>query len=385
MTHRVLLIPGFFAFDEIGDLRYFWNVAETVREAYAARGEDAIVHEVRTLPTASIRHRAAKVLEAACALLEQGDGPLHLVGHSTGGLDARLAIAPTASLPTDRPTEGVLDHVYSVVTVSSPHGGSPLASFFASVAGKPLLRVLTAMAAVILEKGTVPTRAAVKLGDLVRTADDVIGLKGTVLDELYESLLSDLSDERRERIVALLREIGDDTSLVFQLTPDGVDLLDAATGDPDHTRYGCVVTRAPSPSLSNVLAHRHDVYAQALHALYFLLASITRRARSDVTLTEQQRGRLERAFGELPTVDDHDGLVPVLSQLWGDVVAAETADHLDVVGHYGDAERRTTDWLPAETGFDRAAFEALWRRIVDYQLDAAAALTAEDAAIARTG
>lgn len=385
MTHRVLLVPGFFAFEEIGELRYFWNVRQVIQEAYRGRREDAIVHEVTTLPTASIRHRAAKVLDAAAALLSEGDGPLHLVGHSTGGLDARLAIAPTASLPTASSTEGVLDRVYSVVTVSTPHGGSPLASFFASVAGKPLLRVLTATAAVILERGELPTRAAVKLGDLVRTADDLVGLKATALDELYESLLGDLSEERRARIVGLLREIGDDTSLVFQLTPEGVDLLDAATGDPDHTRYGCVVTRAPKPRLKTVLEHKHDVYAQALHALYFLLAAVTSRSRSDVTLDERHIAALEAAYGQLPEVEDHDGLVPVMSQLWGDVVDAVTADHLDIVGHYGDPEQRTTDWLPAATGFDASAFRSVWSKIVDYQLDAAEQLTAQDVATARTG
>ncbi|HJL19565.1 MAG TPA: hypothetical protein RMH99_28135 [Sandaracinaceae bacterium LLY-WYZ-13_1] len=370
MTERVLLIPGFFAFDEIGELRYFLGVREALEEAYAARGRDVRIHEVTTLPTASIRHRAAKVLDAAAALLDEGEGPLHLVGHSTGGLDARLAIAPTARLPSERVHEGVLEHVRSVVSVSTPHGGSPLASFFASAAGKPLLRLLTAMAALMLEKGAIPTGVIVKLGDVWRRLDDLAGLRETALDELYETVLSDLSEERRERIIGLLREIGDDTSLVFQLTPEGVDLLDAATGDPERTAYGCVVTRAPKPTLRTVGHLEHDVYAQWLHGLYVLLSTITARSRSDVTLQPHQRRALEEGLGEVPPDEAHDGMVPVLSQLWGDVIGAVEADHLDVVGHYGDGETRASDWLPSGSGFDREGFEDTWARVADYQIRA---------------
>jgi hypothetical protein len=206
------------------------------------------------------------------------------------------------------------------------------------------------------------------LGDLLRQADDLVGLRGTVLDELYDLLLADLSDDRRARIVALLREIGDDTSLVFQLTPEGVDLLDAATGDPAETAYGCVVTRAPAPSLSGFVARGPNPYAHTLHAVYVLLSAIASRARSEVTLEDDQASLLREAYGEVPGPSDHDGIVPTLSQLWGRLLHAARADHLDVVGHYGDFERRTSDWLPADTGFDRDDFERLWDHIVAFQL-----------------
>src|SRR5262245_3219598 len=96
---NVLLIPGFFGFGRLGDISYFAGVTTFLENALLARGLEAKVVEVVTPPTSSIRQRAARVLEAL-ALVAEAPGDIHLVGHSTGGLDARLAIAQTAALPT---------------------------------------------------------------------------------------------------------------------------------------------------------------------------------------------------------------------------------------------------------------------------------------------
>ncbi|MEC7523873.1 MAG: triacylglycerol lipase [Myxococcota bacterium] len=368
MTHRVLLISGFFGFEAVGELRYFEGVGDALRRAYEAEGEEADVREVRTLPTASIRDRAARVLEALEDLAEAGSGPIHLVGHSTGGLDGRLAIAPSASLNADVGDPAALrERVTSLVTVSTPHGGSPLATFFASAAGQPLLRAITALGALVLDRGTLPVSVVVKLGDMLRNFDDVIGLKGTVLDELYERLLNDLTEERREAIVELLGEISKDAALVFQLTPEGVDLLDAATGDPDEIRYGCVITRSPQPTFSQLRALRHDVYGHATYLIYILLSALASQTRTDITVNDAQAARLRELLGEVPPSSAHDGIVPTLAQAWGEVVAAATADHLDLVGHYGNGEG-SSDWLPSGSGFDTEAFHDVWARVARFQL-----------------
>src|SRR5262245_36168565 len=98
--HHIVLVPGFFGFGSLGQLTYFVGVRESLERAFSAQGLDVDVVEVPTLPTASIRHRAARVLETLARVAASGPGLIHIVGHSTGGLDARLAIAPTASLPT---------------------------------------------------------------------------------------------------------------------------------------------------------------------------------------------------------------------------------------------------------------------------------------------
>src|SRR5450432_3332230 len=137
-AHHVLLVPGFFGFGKFGDLTYFCGVERSLREAFDRLGIPVVVTEVATPPTASIRLRAARVIEAIAAVAAQGSGPIHIVGHSTGGLDARLAIAPTASLPT---SVHFTDYhrVRTLVTVCCPHFGTPVAAFFSSAMGKPLL------------------------------------------------------------------------------------------------------------------------------------------------------------------------------------------------------------------------------------------------------
>ena len=50
---------------------------------------------------------------------------------------------------------------------------------------------------------------------------------------------------------------------------------------------------------------------------------------------------LRHAYGALPTVKANDGLVPTRSQVWGDMVHAAQADHLDVIGHFADTSGTT--------------------------------------------
>src|SRR6185295_5590172 len=96
---HVLLVPGFFGFGSLGEISYFAGIRPLLEQSFERAGLSVEVSEVPTLPTASIRVRAARVREALARIAAADDGPIHIIGHSTGGLDARLAIAPTASLP----------------------------------------------------------------------------------------------------------------------------------------------------------------------------------------------------------------------------------------------------------------------------------------------
>jgi hypothetical protein len=367
--HHVVLVPGFFGFGSLGEISYFAGVREALGRAFARLALDVDVVEVPTLPTASIRHRAARVQETLARIARTESGPLHIVGHSTGGLDARLAIAPTASLPT---TEKFRDHdrLRSLVTVSTPHFGTPVASFFGSAAGYPLLRLVAKLLGSSLKHGHLPLAYGLRIGGLLVRADDALGLRNTIADEFFHAVIADFSPERRAEIIAFLEGISNDQSLVFQLTPAGCDLLNASTADPDTLRYGSVVSHAPAARLSNLRALKHDPYAQSMHALYAVLYRIAGFGKAQ-TLPEpvpEQRRVLERVFGEYPRRSWSDGLVPTLSQVWGEVVHATRADHLDVVGHYGSLRpgSRTSDWLPSCSGFDDAAFEDLWSDVASF-------------------
>jgi hypothetical protein len=367
--HHVILVPGFFGFGSLGELTYFVGVREALERSFQRLSLDVNVVEVPTLPTASIRHRAARVHETLAQVAEAGPGPIHIVGHSTGGLDARLAITPTSSLPT---TKKFMEHdrLRTLVTVSTPHFGTPLASFFSSAAGYPLLRLCSGMVTSVLKNGYLPLGFGLRLGGWLVKADDNLGFRRTVADDFFSSVIADFSPERRAELIAFIEGVSRDQSLVFQLTSAGCDLLNASTADPSTLRYGSVVSRARPPRLSNLLAFKHDPYTQTMHALYaglYRIAGYNPKDRFPEPVPEQ-RVVLERAFGSFPKESWSDGIVPTLSQIWGEVIHATRADHLDVVGHYGSTrpDSPTSDWLPTLSGFDDIAFEALWSDVARF-------------------
>jgi pimeloyl-ACP methyl ester carboxylesterase len=367
--HHVILIPGFFAFTGLGDLQYFEGVEETLLSAFARMELDVDVTEIRTLPTASIRHRAGKVLEAIAEVGNRAAGPIHLIGHSTGGLDARVAANPNAALATDVKFEA-FERVESIVTISTPHHGTPLAALFGSVMGQPLLRLMAASAVVGLKRGKLPLNFLIKLGAMMVKLDDVLGLKATVVDQLYEQLLRDFTDARREDIIKFLECVADDRALIMQLSPDSLDLFNATSADPDELCYGSVLTRARRPHVHGALTHYRDPYAQALYMAFTASWWLTSHAdqRYVPRLDAQQERAILAAYGEVPELDDNDGMVPTLSQVWGEVIHVANADHLDVVGQYGGSSRKGThaDWLPSASGFDDRAFTDLWQAVASF-------------------
>ena len=63
------------------------------------------------------------------------------------------------------------------------------------------------------------------------------------------------------------------------------------------------------------------------------------------------------------TESTSDGVVPTLSQIWGEFRGVVRADHLDVLGHYlrGPFDVRDgADWFGSGAKFDRESFEWLW-------------------------
>ena len=116
--HPVVLAHGLLGFDEIwiagARHDYFRGVPERLRR------EGCTVHRCRVAPTASIAARAADL----AAFVEQLDARrVNVVAHSMGGLDARYAIARL----------GMRRKVASLVTIGTPHRGTPLADAGASL------------------------------------------------------------------------------------------------------------------------------------------------------------------------------------------------------------------------------------------------------------
>ncbi|MBC7973740.1 MAG: hypothetical protein H7138_02060, partial [Myxococcales bacterium] len=59
VVHQVVLVPGFFGFLNLGELNYFSRTVEQLAARLQQLGVSAEVRAVSTLPTASLRSRAA--------------------------------------------------------------------------------------------------------------------------------------------------------------------------------------------------------------------------------------------------------------------------------------------------------------------------------------
>ena len=233
--YPVVLAHGLFGFDELSIAgqrhTYFRGIVEHLR----AKGID--VYTPRVDPSANIAQRAAQLAAQVRAIPARR---VNIIGHSMGGLDARYAITRL----------GLDAHVSSLVTIGTPHYGTPLADH------------------------------------------------GTWLGN-------------RMGLSALLRLLGCEVGAFENLTTAHLAAFNAEVLDKEQVFYASVVGRAaPSTRM-----HR---------------------------LMQAPRKVLDYLEG------DNDGLVPVSSQVWGQVLLNVEACHLAQIG-----------WLPS---YDPAAiFDPLMR------------------------
>ncbi|MEZ4237904.1 MAG: hypothetical protein R3F59_17495 [Myxococcota bacterium] len=114
----VYLVPGFFGFANLGDVRYFGHV-----ERWLSGGCPTMIHVVVTCPTASLLLRVAR-LARTVAETSAPDEPVHLVGHleraaSTAGCSCRLGAPRPDVDDLDRLARRKLD------MVATPHWARP--------------------------------------------------------------------------------------------------------------------------------------------------------------------------------------------------------------------------------------------------------------------
>ncbi len=369
----VFLIPGFFGFADLGGITYFHHVDDVLTALLRERGLKPDIRYVDTHPTASIRRRAHRLVEQAREVAASDpDVPIHLIGHSTGGLDARLFASPSLTLlEDDEQVEPLASRVATVTTVATPHLGTPLALFFNNFLGQNILYVLSMATVYALRFGRFPLSTLFSIIGVLARLDDRLGWKNTIVDQFYDNLFSDFDDPQRvDDISEYLESIRQDQTLLGQLTPGGLDLLNATTEDREGVRYGCVVTQARQPSLERIRHLGLEPYKQASHQVYRLLHLLTSFVPPYPEASVRHRSFLAEAYGALPSQRASDGIVPTWSQLYGELIHAAWADHLDVCGHFSDASHDPphVDWLCSGTGFGRARFEALWEDVADFMI-----------------
>ena len=112
LRHPVVLAHGVLGFDEIAlggrRHRYFRNIADGLRSL------EAEFHHPRVPATGAVTERAEHLAELVRSLPCER---VNVIAHSMGGLDARYAISRL----------GLEGRVASLVTVGTPHLGTPLA------------------------------------------------------------------------------------------------------------------------------------------------------------------------------------------------------------------------------------------------------------------
>ena len=365
MTKRlVFLVPGFFGFSSLGAVNYFEDVERLLGLALRRRGVDARIVRCMTQPTASIPRRADVLRRQVISNGGLRARELHFVGHSTGGLDVRMLLTPGVKIARGDSEERIARLTRTAISVATPHHGTPLANHFVTVQGQTLLLVLSALATSGEGRGAI--LAAAKAIALVARLDDWVGRAEGPLDRIAETLLRKIRFNRHDPAWKYLGEIERDQGAVLQLTPEAIDLFDAAVADKPGIDYGCVVAGVPKPREDFKLKELLDPEYVVLRALFRLLHAMTARVHPRYPYPKPQRRHkrlLDRGLGFKATSQISDGIVPTLSQLHGRVLHVARADHLDLVGHYTLAGGGTADWLPSGAGFTPEAFDATWEAV----------------------
>ena len=368
-THHVVLIPGMFGFSRLAGYDYFVHIATALRDRMRTAGEPCELVVVSTPPTGSIRRRTQVVIDTIEEHCTKSEGPIHLIGHSTGGLDARLLTSPSVAL--DVPSW--IERVRTVVTLNTPHQGTPVAHFFSTLSGTRLLYALSLFTFVTLRFGgpslTVFSSWIAFLGRL----DDALGVNIKLLDRSVQLVLRFIEKEGQIEVGEWLDGIRHDQGGVIQLTPESMDLFNASVEDSSEVRYGSVASWAPSPGPVRFLSSVRSPMAALSATLYSTLYVIASRASKTYAYSSPEataREMIEHALGRELTDEVNDGLVPTASMVWGDLLWAGAADHLDILGHFhGEPSSTHTDWLMSGAGFREDDFEQVMDAVTDFLLD----------------
>jgi hypothetical protein len=355
-----------FGFAQLASFDYFGHVSTAIGERYRARGREATVRVCEVHPTASIRRRAAKLATMIADTAGDDGGPIHVVGHSTGGLDARLVASPSVHLAgVDRARLGWTSRLRSVTTINAPHYGTPLAAFFATVSGQRLLYATSALTVAALKLGAPPLAAASALVAAFGRFQ-LRGYEESLIDRMIESVIRVLDDASSAELRDWLRQLAGDQGGIVQLMPEAMDLFQAGVEDRPGVRYQSVATYAPRHGLRG--------WASALRSPWGALSAMIFTALSNITAGENSRypcappdgsgpARVRAFVAEDVPLDANDGVVPLYSQVWGELVWVGRADHLDVVGHF-PGRGGHNDWLASGARFDQARFDLVMDRIV---------------------
>ena len=370
MTEQlVFLVPGFFGFEDLEGLHYFRGAGEVLTRALGARGVEARVVECSTGPTSSIRRRAARLVAEVVDAGGLEASAIHFVGHSAGGLDVRMLLTPGVSLPSATHSEAVAARTKTAISLASPHWGTPVANFFATAYGRYVLDLLTTV--VHQPHGRAALYLAAKATSLRGRPDDptTTTTTGELFGVISGRVLQWIRGASSDPIWTFIQDVSTDLGLIIQLTPEAMDLFNAAVIDRPGVSYASVITgvRVPVGAFSRRLLWAPERLASA--ALFALTYGIATMEHANYPYPRPDQAVLAPFIPRTPfalSSTANDGMIPTLSQIHGRVLDVLEADHLDVVGHYDRPNDDSfNDWMGSGSGFDDERFEQLYSTIAE--------------------
>ena len=398
MQSHIILVPGFGGFDALGSLRYYHGVTEVL----AASAHQGVVHYFSNMPTASVLTRAQMLQEWLCKLRERrAIGPndeLHLIGHSTGGLDLRQLLINLREKPVGDATgmPALIRQIQTVQFISTPHRGTALAHRLGGTpsrifASRLLLRVLYEGAHGLRGVGLWGLGRGLKRGLKLlphdrRTSNWIDAVVDTLVG--CYSKAGDLeSAEARGTYSELLRwllHMASDFSAITDLDPMPSHV---ARPSPAHASESSIEKElafiknrglgAPdtSPIRVRSIVTRASLDEKAERTLFTFLHGLT----ADASLRPLQKTFKIRKLQDdgkwhTLTPPENDGLVNSVSQVWPDADHSRLVpgDHADVIGHFRSSNSNKPDafhqydLLNAPSGFTVQRFQELWKDIVAF-------------------
>jgi pimeloyl-ACP methyl ester carboxylesterase len=350
MAEIVLFVPGFFGFGAFGQpdkplIEYFARVQDALLRA---RGRELSFAVHQPPPAGSIAARVRSLHDKVAELMAAGAKRLHLVGHSTGGLDARLLAHPAYPGLPERGE--MIARIGSVITVSAPFHGTPLARRL----GRGAWAVVPALwfASILASRGRL--RLAGQAAAIFNLLKRVARQKTTPTDEVIASL-ADVDDETAHQIRRFLGDVAGDHRLVEELTPEAMGELNRALKGKDVRSPVSFVSVAPRAGFS-ARAFFSAPLQRLLYDFTSRLAAGPPPEGAGMPAGPWIGGRRIRLG---PTAND--GIVPAWSQtLEGRAAGIVLGDHLDVIGHY---EAAGATFLRSGSRFDDERFRALWEQV----------------------